>query len=425
MTHATFPFLDTINADRFARLQTTSALAARTLLGDPALVTKTTIERSPQITLLGEHGMLQVQNYLRAGQPVESLDAEFGVAAFRHPMLPLVGLKYRSHASRFDPLVRQCRGLVLEDGSWEVVAKPFDRFLNAGEDPDALATFRWDGSSSQAKEDGSLVIVYPYRGAWLVNSSGGFGHQKASFSRRTWTQLFWEASGLDVTRLDPRYTHLFELCSPFTKVVRLYPQPTAFLLAMFETATCRELAIEVVDEEAARLGAVRPERFSLLSMGEVTAFLEQKEAADPTFEGIIIRDEAGLRFKIKTRTYLSAHHAGGTGNLFHPARLVAMALSGEIDEVVAYHPEIRTAAEGVAADLDAAWEQLRQVWARSWRIDDQRDFAQTILKATPFASLLFAMRRQYAQDQSEAELRRLWQGSGDLIVKVLYSRAAR
>ena len=93
--------------------------------------------------------------------------------------------------------------------------------------------------------------------------------------------------------------------------------------------------------------------------------------------------------------------------------------------MVAYHPEIRTAGEGVAADLEAAWEQLRQVWARSWRIDDQRDFAQTILKATPFASLLFTMRRQYAQDQSEAELRRLWQGSGDLIVKVLYSRAAR
>lgn len=369
--------------------------------------------------------MLKVQDYLRSGHSVEGLDAEFGIAAFRHPQWPLVGLKYRPHAPRFHPLVRECRGLVLEYGSWEVVAKPFDRFHNAGEDPDAFAAFNWPRSSCHAKEDGSLVIVYPYRGAWLVNSSGGFGHQRASFSRRTWTQLFWEASSLDVARLDPRFTYLFELCSPYTKVVRPYPQPTAFLLSMFETATCREWPVEAVDEEAARLPARRPERYSLRSMGEVATFLEEKEAADPTFEGVIIRDDTGLRFKIKTRTYLAVHHAEGMGNLFHPARLVPLALAGEIDEVIAYNPEIRPVAEGVKSDLEAAWEELRRVWERAWRIDDQKEFARTIIGATPFTGLLFALRKKHGAGQSEALLRRLWEESSDLIAKMLYERSAR
>src|SRR4051812_48394081 len=106
--------------------------------------------------------MLKVQDYLRAGGTTDKL-GELGIAAFRHPQLPLVGLKYQAHAPRFHPLVRECRGLVLEDGSWQVVAKPFHRFHNAGEDPDAFAAFGWDGCSCQAKEDGSLVIVYHYR----------------------------------------------------------------------------------------------------------------------------------------------------------------------------------------------------------------------------------------------------------------------
>ncbi len=364
--------------------------------------------------------MLKVREYLGAGGTPDGLAAEFGIGSYRHPTLPLVGLKYQAHAPRFHPLVRECRGLVLEEGSWEVVAKPFDRFYNPGEVPGDFAAFRWDRSTCQAKEDGSLVIVYPYRGAWQVNSSGGFGHHPASFSKRTWSGLFWATAGLDVARLDPRFTYLFELCSPYTQVVRPYPLALAFLLSLFETATCREATVEEADDEAARLAVRRPERYPFRSMAEVGTFLAAKEAADPTFEGVIIRDDAGARFKIKTRTYLAAHHGEGAGNLFHPARLVPLILAGEIDEAIAYRPEIRQVADGVRADLEAAWDQLRLAWERTWRIEDQKQFAREVLAATPFSGLLFTLRRARGPAQTEAHLRQLWNGNGDQIIKRLY-----
>jgi hypothetical protein len=207
--------------------------------------------------------------------------------------------------------------------------------------------------------------------------------------------------------------------------VRPYPQPTAFLLSMFETASCRESPIEFVDEEATRLTVRRPEIFSLRSMGEITAFLAEKEVSDPTFEGVIIRDDADRRFKIKSRTYLAAQHAGGPGNLFNPSRLVPLVLAGEIDEVVAYNPEIRPVVEGVKADLEAAWERLRLVWEQYWRLEDQKSFARAIAGATPFTGLLFALRKDRGPHQSEAQLRQLWERSGDLIAKMLYERATR
>jgi hypothetical protein len=335
--------------------------------------------------------MLNVQAYLRGGKPASLLSSELGIGVFAHPTLPLVGLRYEGHAPKDHPIVRECRGLVLEAETWDVVAKPFDRFYNAGEAPEAFASFRWDRSTCQAKEDGSLVIVYWYRGAWHANTSRSFGLERIVPARMTWAELFWRASGLDAAKLDPSYTHVFELCSPYNQVVRPYTKPTVFLLALFDPRTFRELPGEAVDAEAARLNATRPESFALRSPDQVAAFLEEKERLDPTFEGVIIRDDTNLRFKIKTRTYLAAHHAEG-GNLLHPRRLIPLILAGEKDEAVAYFPGLKEVADRVEAGLDVEWNKLRDLWQSTWRIEDQGDFARAIVGKTPFAGLLFTLR---------------------------------
>ena len=61
---------------------------------------------------------LEVQKYLRAGKTLENLKEEFGISANQHGgYKKLYSLKYDqidSHSVRSHPIVRECRGLILD-----------------------------------------------------------------------------------------------------------------------------------------------------------------------------------------------------------------------------------------------------------------------------------------------------------------------
>ena len=83
--------------------------------------------------------MLALQEYLTS-HGLDKLQDELKINVFRHPTLPLVGFKYNQLESpRTHPIVRECRGVVLEDKTWKLVAKPFNRFFNVGEVQDEFA----------------------------------------------------------------------------------------------------------------------------------------------------------------------------------------------------------------------------------------------------------------------------------------------
>jgi len=361
---------------------------------------------------------LAVQNYLRLGGTLESLAADYAIDVYRHPELPLVGLKYNQVDSpKFNPIVRDCRGIVLEDKTWDVVAKPFRRFYNAGEDP---GTFEWEGSTCTAKEDGSLILLYHYAGAWHVNTSGSFGLGRCGTASRSWREVFWSAAGLREKRLIPDFTYIFELCTPYNRVVRGYPEPSAFLLAMYSKTKGMEVPPGIVRMYAPDIGARSPEVFSFASQAEVTAFLEGREATDPTFEGIVVRDQAGNRLKIKSKSYLRLHRMLDNGNLMRWDRIVPLVLAGEAGEVLAYFPEATRLVTEAASRVAAAYEDLLGLWRLTWRIGSQREFAQAIVGLTPFTGLLFQLRKELGADQTEAALWAKWKQSADVIVKHLF-----
>lgn len=368
---------------------------------------------------------LAIQDYLRAGNTAESLTASLGIRVYRHPTLPLVGFKYSQLESpKTHPVVRDARGIVLEDGTWNVVAKPFRRFFNAGEDQENFAKFNWSNFTATSKEDGSLILVYFYAGEWHVNTSGSFGLDQCYFSGRTWRELFWEVSGIDrgrrdYGRLDPDFTYIFEMWTPFNKVIRVYPEPSVFLLSAFDNRDCHEVHVSTADYVASHLRVRRPQHYHFTSMDDIAAFLLDREATDKTFEGIVIRDDANERYKVKSKTYLALHHLFDNGNVFNPKRLVPLALAGEIDEVLAYLPEIKPQLTSVQAKLDSEFAELQSLWHETKAIDSQKEFAQAIVPRTPFSSLLFKLRKQYGEQPPVGALDAAWRSSAELIVKTL------
>lgn len=367
---------------------------------------------------------LAVQRYLRDGKTVEDLGRELAIKAYRHPSLPLIGFKYNMLESpKAHDVVRDCRGIVLEEHTWDVVAKPFRRFFNAGEDNRAFARFNWDGFTATTKEDGSLILLYHYRDRWHVNTSGSFGLGECGDSGQTWRQLFWSTSGIDVRNLDPSSTYIFEMWTPHNKVIRSYPGPFTSLLSMFHAPTLVEATVAEADAAAIRLGVPRPDHHRFNSMDEVLAHVRRMEASDKTWEGLVIRDDSDERHKVKSGTYVALHHLLENGNIARPDRLVPLVLAGDTDEVLAYLPRVGPDLAAVRSRLEAAFGRLLGVWRESWRIEVQKDFALAIAGRTPFTGLLFGLRRALGPDQTEQALRDRWRESGDLILRALYKEA--
>lgn len=379
--------------------------------------------------------MLEIQRSLLAGQPLSEICSELSLRCYEHPDLPLIGLKYNMIDSpKTHDIVRECRGLVLERDSWKIVAKGFDRFFNLGEDRDLQARFDWSEFEAVTKEDGSLILLYRYAGQWRINTSGSFAQATAQWYQGSWEALFWSQSGLSPEILDQALAPVFdkgasvtlvlELCSPYTRVLRAYPQTTCYLLSVFEIAACGQSVHEWLsassDTLAQELQLPRPERFQLSSCEQVMAFLKAREAEDRTYEGLVLRDINSLRIKCKTASYVALHHVRGNGVALSAKGLVPVALAGEVDEVLAYLPQLETALRVIEHTLQSKFHELAALWLRHRRLSSQKDFALAV-KDHPLSNLLFRLRSQQGATARVEDLRDLWRDSGELLARRLFS----
>lgn len=352
---------------------------------------------------------MDVSDYIRK-YGLDHLSTRLGIRVFRHPHLPLIGLKYDQIKSpRNHPIADQCRDLVIEDGSYKVVARPFKRFYNVGEYECLWKEFVWDSASVVTKEDGSLIILYHYNGEWHVNTSGSFGlscidgTDTSTCPAITWRDLFWStASGIKIKkRFNPDFTFMFELCTPYNKVVRTY-ESQLFLTGICHTETGRELCEEDLDDFAKKFKAQRPRTWNFGSHDELTTKLSEISATDPTFEGFVLRDN-NRRWKVKSRTYVAIHQLKDNGNIFNPRRMLELVLNGEINEVMAVLPETRQAASEMSEGLACLTKTLMAVWSEARHIPAQKDFADAV-KDAPLFNVLFALRKKYGRFAGEKEL---------------------
>jgi hypothetical protein len=299
--------------------------------------------------------MLAVQRYLINGKSLTDLKAEYGIEVTEHPTEPLVILNYNQIESPKNEIIAQeCRALTLEKDTWNVVARSFTRFFNYGEMVDLTSKFNWNKFEVTSKEDGSLMVMYNYKGTWRVNTRGSFAKGNVCDGGPTWENLFFDAlGGVKVANelLSPQSSFVFELCSPWNKVVRQYTKPTLFLLTIFN------------------------------------------KDLDATFEGVVCRDNTNMRIKVKNARYISLHTLKGNNNIFLNKNLVPFVLAGEGSELLTYFPEVRQKYERIETIINNAKSELVRIWDEAKYIENQKDFAQFILPKTRLSSILFEARK--------------------------------
>lgn len=357
--------------------------------------------------------MLNVQNYLLKHQSFCRLECEFDIKPNVHHTLPLVILNYSQiNSPKTDPIVRECRGLVLNAQDYSLVAKSFTRFFNWGE---ALPNpFDWSNFTANEKMDGSIILVYNFAGEWRVNTRNSFGegcHGGTSVSYRD--MVF---SLLDVDPLDghEEKTFTFELIGPYNPHVRRYATNQLKLLTVFDGEN--ELSTHQSDKLAAELNIHRPQTYQFSGLEQILDFLAHKAKTDKTFEGVVIRDKDNNRYKLKSKSYLALHHLLDNNNIHRADRLVPLILTGEIDETLTYFPDTIPVAKEYKRIIDEEYLRLAALWEEVKGIDGQKEFARSIIGRTKFTGLLFNLRKS----NPPKTLQEMWVSSPDMILNNLF-----
>jgi RNA ligase len=191
------------------------------------------------------------------------------------------------------PITVLARGLILDMAERRVVATPFPKFFNLGEDGGGLPDQPFEVFE---KLDGSLIILFQHRGKWRATTRGAFESSQA-----IWATEWIEKCNL--SGLNPGTTYLAEAVYPENRIVVHYTEPALVLLAAYNQDG-RELSYEDVQSTAPSLGGRAAERYQFANVAEMMAHVAQLPKDN---EGYVLRFESGLRIKLKGSEYRRIH----------------------------------------------------------------------------------------------------------------------
>ncbi|MFW5871510.1 MAG: T4 RnlA family RNA ligase [bacterium] len=296
---------------------------------------------------------LEVQKYLRSGKTLDNLKEELGIKSSE--WRDLVILNYSQIESpKTDPIVCECRQLILQKGTWDVVFRSFERFFNYGEALNLNNDFDYSKAVALEKIDGSIIGLFYYDGQWLMTTRGVIeGDCNVNDFMLTFKELFnmtvkqyphfWDAleekreKGFD-------YCYTFELVSPENRVVTIYNNKDLYLLTARDRQNdfC-ELNREVVSDLSSEMGVRLP---TMHNFSDISSLVQMASDLKELEEGFVCIDYTNQkngnfsRLKVKNPAYLAISHLkeSSTSSLRELLRLVIL---GEVDEFLAYFPEYK------------------------------------------------------------------------------------
>lgn len=344
--------------------------------------------------------MLGVQNFLSINS-LSDLKSQYGIKYKLSDDNKLVILNYdqvASHKKKEDNIVLECRQLVLENTSWKVVAKSFDRFFNWNESKSTDNVIKSSNNVIyQTKHDGSIIMMFYYNG-WKLVTRNSFGNTIVHGTEYTWEGLFETTlnntlDGIGVA-LDKTRSYIFELCTPYNQVIRLYKQNTIYLLGSISSVDFTELTDVELDTVANAISVARPETHILSSINDIFPYLNKISANDKTYEGLVIKVPTNkgkyIRCKFKTQSYLRLHHFPYKN--FTIDDVIPLILNNEIEEIKSHPDFVNNQMIDMCIKLIGKYyNDANNLWQSIKDISDSKTFSLTI-KDHPLNSVFFKLR---------------------------------
>jgi RNA ligase len=304
-----------------------------------------------------------------------------------HPDYPFVIYCYTKKAM-FDRVwnntTMTCRGLIVNEETGEVLARPFRKFFNYGE-PSCPELNPNDFVQVYDKVDGSLGIVYNTPNGPQIASKGSFTSDQALHATNLLQTLYVDYRAIE------GITDLFEIVYPDNRIVLDYGERD-------ELVYLGSVGIGSGDSYYRdMLHMPHAERGSMGLLKDVLPiYLDMKR---PNAEGVVIHaEEKDIRVKVKQQDYIELHRVM-TG--LNERQLWEWLSEGkEVDEILIDLPEeIHGWAEPILESMHNNYleliEDIYTEYVKVWKITDRKEFALSVKHLNPWMhAAMFMMKDQ-------------------------------
>jgi hypothetical protein len=333
--------------------------------------------------------MLAIQNYLRThGLEKTIKDFSLKTREYEHKIL----LKYDKLVSPTLmglPEMQDCRGIILEKGTWNVMSLAFRKFFNSEEGN--AAKIDWNTAHVLEKLDGTMIQVYYdwHANKWFAATTGtaeGEGEVNNK-NGTTFNDLFWDTVNNKYTfnecLLNYDYIYVFELTTPYNIVVKPHGESSATLLAVRNRKTLVELSGRDLEMTAVSMDIPLVKSYDL-NAKNVGHLLKTFENMPWSEEGYVVRDGNDNRVKVKNPAYVAVHHLKGKTAEHN---ILTIVKTNEIEEFAATFPErteelyrLKESYDALVAKLNVVWDELKLRKPKNVTKPEQKKFAAAVFE---------------------------------------------
>jgi hypothetical protein len=226
---------------------------------------------------------MEVIKYLKSGKTLEDLEAEYHIES-KIGSNGVVSLNYNQiYSDMLLPICRECRSLILELGTWNLVARSFYKFFNAGESKgaDIEQNFDWNSMQCLSKIDGSLILLYFYNNQWWFSTRSmpcAEGPLNTEMTFRDLISLTIQKMGYKddeefFQQFNSEYSYSFELTTPYNEVVVPQKECKLTLIGAWNVSTLEEINIHKL-----KLTVPIVEEYQITSLEACVRFVEEIQA---------------------------------------------------------------------------------------------------------------------------------------------------
>ena len=285
--------------------------------------------------------------------------------------------------------VQDCRGLILERGTWKVMCLSFRKFFNNSEGH--AARIDWNTAHVLEKLDGTMIQVYWdwNKNEWFAATTGtaeGEGEVNNKFGT-TFHELFWDTVeakyNLNNCLLDKDHVYVFELTTPYNIVVKPHGESSATLLAVRNRVTLIEKGYDELGRIGESLGVPLVKRYDFNNKN-AGALIKTFESMIWHDEGYVVVDGNFNRVKLKNPAYVAVHHLKSKTS---EHAIMEVVKTNEIEEFAATFPERREEIfnlhknyNELIVKLEGVWEILEALKPKNITAGEKKRYAMEVFR---------------------------------------------